>query len=145
MMRHKILKRHLDRVQQDLTAVVATTGNEPLAEALERIETVLLQAIREGHDIYTVLRPRSHCRKGHLYDSGNLIIDSSGKRRCRQCKAIDDQRYRAKHIVKIAARYRAKWLAKKTHCPRGHPLKGANVVRDMRGARRCRKCKEGQP
>jgi hypothetical protein len=43
---------------------------------------------RRGH---TGSRPRSHCRRGHALTSDNLYIFPGGGRRCKKCRAHDEE------------------------------------------------------
>jgi len=150
-MRTKILKRHLVGIQKDLADVMVAaekrSGDKylPVLNALDRAEAMFLEIIRAGHDIANPSngnRAKTHCPSGHEYSGDNVKFDKRGFRQCRTCEAnYNRQRYADNRKV-IAKKRRAAWIARKTHCSRGHPLQGANVYLDGRGARRCRKCRQ---
>lgn len=42
------------------------------------------------------MRQRTHCKRGHPFDTQNTYIRPNGKRNCRTCHVADDRRRRAK-------------------------------------------------
>lgn len=36
---------------------------------------------------------KTHCKNGHLFDSGNTIIESSGKRKCKTCHKVNVENF----------------------------------------------------
>jgi hypothetical protein len=79
---------------------------------------------------------KTHCPKGHAYDSDNTyIIPSTGTRICRQC-ATAHARARVKGTPSLP-----QMLAMRTHCKNGHAFSPDNVARRIgRRARICRTC-----
>ena len=152
-MRATILKKHLRAIQKDLTAAmklaempIVGSGYSSLVASLDQAEAVLLEGIRAGYDkhIPNGNGMKTHCPNGHEYSESNTRVSGKG-RQCRICRAAQASERRNRKHEEISAKQKAAWLAKKTHCPRGHPLIGANVYLDARGARRCRKCQRTIP
>jgi hypothetical protein len=77
------------------------------------------------------------CPRGHPYPE-SLFRNPNGSRGCRECrKARSAQHYAAKRRPPSPLPNAAK-----THCPKGHPYAGANlIVRTVGGRRACRACK----
>lgn len=74
-------------------------GKEYLA--MERKEAKLLKLIRadkrRNPKIAVMQREKTTCPKGHPYAGDNLIVDKSGRRKCRACQRAHDggnQRWR---------------------------------------------------
>jgi len=103
---------------------------------------------------------KTHCPQGHPYAGDNLYVTSDGKRMCKECgrqrlrarravtKAdpdlLEQERARGRRYQRAAReRRRGNALAvpnkDKTHCPRGHPYEGDNLL-IRNGQRRCREC-----
>jgi hypothetical protein len=151
-MRTKILKRHLLAIQKDLSDLLSVSDKsdgitiwDPPINALDRVESILLEAIRAGHDVRNPSngnRAKTHCQSGHEYSGDNVKFDRHGHRSCRQCQAVYNRERYIDNIKTISAKKRVAWLKKKTHCANGHRLTEDNIILDGRGARRCRKCKE---
>lgn len=50
---------------------------------------------KHGHDWQ---RGKTHCPSGHPYTGDNLVIESSGARRCKKCKRASDTKYYKQHL-----------------------------------------------
>lgn len=105
---------------------------------------------------------KTHCPQGHPL-SGDNLYEHAGKRQCRQCRLEQKQRKHAKlrRTKKGTEELRSKWReyaktarirrkgrlevpnAIKTHCPKGHPYEGENLLIED-GVRRCRTCRQEQ-
>jgi hypothetical protein len=84
---------------------------------------------------------RTHCPQGHPYDGENLRINAAGRRVCAECQREANRRAREKRRAEAGPREPQRSAnAEKTHCPRGHPYDGENLVIDN-GARKCRTCR----
>lgn len=77
------------------------------------------------------------CAKGHAY-AGNEMPDNSMGFRCVTCYLA----FRKRHS--LGRRNAGQLNAAKTHCPRGHPYSGSNLITQSNGRRRCRQCNAEQ-
>lgn len=84
---------------------------------------------------------RTACDNGHPYVEGSFVwVMSRGSltRQCVICRRIRQQadlaKYRETHPRKPHA------STAKTHCPKGHPLSGDNLIINSKGARVCKIC-----
>ncbi len=82
--------------------------------------------------------PATHCKRGHPFDGGNLLIDSEGCRACRACRQERGRKRNAR--LKEANKGKPHYNTLKTHCKWGHPLSGYNLRIDKMGRRSCRVC-----
>jgi len=76
---------------------------------------------------------RTHCPRGHPYDSENTYVRGNGRRTCRECSIQRD-------------RARRGWsglppCAERTHCKRGHEFTPENTHINPSGARVCLTCR----
>lgn len=77
-------------------------------------------------------RKRSHCRRGHPLRDDNLIVSSSGVRRCKICADARLSTYvRPRKLLKGRRR---------SECKRGHSFSDGNIIALPNGQRRCREC-----
>jgi hypothetical protein len=70
---------------------------------------------------------KTHCNRGHEFNSRNTQVDASGRRRCRTCAGLTG-RGQGHQALKV-------------HCPKGHPYDEANTYRSPKGDRTCRTCR----
>jgi hypothetical protein len=86
---------------------------------LQRVHRVvwewLIGPIPDGLTLDHLCRNRACCNPDHI----ELVTMAENKRRGYSRNAIN---------------------ARKTHCPKRHPLEGDNLMVDKRGYRRCREC-----
>jgi hypothetical protein len=77
---------------------------------------------------------KTHCSKGHPFDSTNTYVDARGARHCQTCRT---DRTRAAHSARQG---RPVVPRSKTHCPRGHLFDEENTRWRPNGNRACRTC-----
>ena len=118
----------------------------------EHLEAVTLRVNILRSNAVSGLNSRKRlCSYGHALLGTNLVIDNTGRRQCHICINRRAQESRARHPKPP----RTSWPshppygpaaanAAKTHCPKGHPLSGANLITTNKGARRCRICRNAQ-
>jgi hypothetical protein len=86
-------------------------------------------------------KAKTHCPKGHPYIKKNLVESAlkRGRRSCKICKSLGDKKRRNPN-GNISP---AVMNSQKTHCPKGHPLEGENLMKSeyKRGKRLCRICR----
>lgn len=81
---------------------------------------------------------RTHCRRGHEFNTTNTILGRDGRRGCRKCKLMmERERYRRNKALGITRRYND---SQRTHCRRGHELSPANTYLRASGKRDCVRC-----
>jgi hypothetical protein len=93
------------------------------------------------------------CPHGHPYEGSNLIIKKDGSRGCRECHRDGGRRYSEKlraqgiptnHPTILAhvppAERVAAYGTPNTHCRKGHPYAGENLIINTQGYRVCRTC-----
>lgn len=84
---------------------------------------------------------RTACDNGHPYVDGSFAMVMSRGYLVKQCKICR----RIQQVAKLA-KYRETTPRKphastvKTHCPKGHPLSGDNLIINSKGARVCKTC-----
>lgn len=101
---------------------------------------------------------KTHCPEGHPLAGDNLIVSTSGYSSCRACtydrnnaaRATPEARARRRETrpAKTQATGRGSYQLERTHCPKGHPYAGENLIVEKRRAagggirdvRRCRTC-----
>lgn len=90
---------------------------------------------------------KTHCVRGHEFTDDNTYLTGDGRRVCRKCKALHAvARYRRGHgeeisIEDLMTMEVGPHNKDKTHCKRGHALKGSNLKVDPKtGGRICRIC-----
>ena len=104
---------------------------------------------RRCHRQYDSIHAKPNCPKGHPYQGDNLIVESDGTRRCRECRN-DYQRNlrkmpehqakeRERSQKRNAARVKKPPRREVTHCPQGHAYEGYNLIVDN-GKKKCREC-----
>ena len=81
--------------------------------------------------------PKTHCKRGHLYDEDNTIYVKDGK--ARKCK-ICFEAYTIE-VSRKGKEDRALKAGPKTHCGNGH-LKSENLYINKSGKRICKLCKK---
>lgn len=72
------------------------------------------------------------CKRGHAFTPENTAVDSSGRRRCRECSRARVREYRAREDKQVVHRVSV--------CKNGHELDEANSSYSADGARSCRAC-----
>lgn len=112
---------------------------------------------QRGESVTAKHARQTHCKNGHELSGTNLIsgINKNGRptRQCRICYNAWQRRRRTKFLEELREYDRRRWPsrsprkgasnAEKTHCPRGHPFSGDNLVivhSEGRRRRRCRAC-----
>ena len=95
-----------------------------------------LDEVRAYYDVNFVLPPDT-CPNGHEKTEENARYTSEGHRRCKPCIAAYEDKRRAKVKAERAAARAAKPQVLKTHCKRGHEIRG---LRRGDGKRYCKVC-----
>lgn len=91
------------------------------------------------------LAVRTHCNYGHPFDADNTGTTCRGARFCRACRRVTEAARRAE-----AARLRPAPAPRqpvvRTHCPIGHPMSDAYVLRTgpQAGRRNCKPCHDAR-
>ena len=98
-----------------------------------------LENVRRGKAGKRMLE-RTHCPKGHPYAGENLIIRTTGARRCRECSRLSDEERRRKRGVLVGTGTGG-WERAITHCPQGHEYTPDNTY-VHKGSRHCKTCTE---
>jgi hypothetical protein len=80
----------------------------------------------------------THCKRGHAFTSDNTYMTKRGQRQCRRCQ-IDQSVERNRRLAQARGPI-PHYRTLKTHCTRGHPYSGDNLVVDAKGHRGCREC-----
>lgn len=77
----------------------------------------------------------THCIRGHEFTVENTYLDRDGHRSCKICRNTQSRESRR---AKAALRPPTPKVVK-THCPKGHPYSGDNLL-VHNGCRSCREC-----
>lgn len=95
--------------------------------------------LRQGVRLYCGYQ--THCPQGHPYEGDNLLRpDTYGRRGCRAClRAYRKKLYRKRQAAK--GRVVGLPSQERTHCPKGHPYDGGNLLAHKTGGYTWRKCK----
>jgi len=106
------------------------TNPSAMAAAVERMSNA--QAISAAQR-----RAQTYCKRGHEFTPENTYLVKKG-RGCRICQRASRRRRRGQKLDNLFAPVGRKIL---THCKRGHPLSGDNIV-EVAEQRYCRACRE---
>jgi hypothetical protein len=78
---------------------------------------------------------RTHCIRGHEYTSETTYYAPDGERGCRICMKAHSRAW-------VVAHHPGVRHGTETHCPKGHPYSGDNLIfNSVNGGRTCRECK----
>lgn len=93
---------------------------------------------------------KTTCSRGHPLTPDNLVLAGlrAGERKCKICHAEQTQKQYLKRLAKMGRQPEhlgltvSQFNAQKTHCKRGHPLSGDNLVPRFakQGVRQCLTC-----
>lgn len=78
----------------------------------------------------------THCKRGHLFDAQNTVVNAKGYRGCRTCRNAADRR---RESEKRAANPKPD----RTHCGRGHLLEEPNLRKSVLPKKSCLSCHRG--
>lgn len=85
-------------------------------------------------------RDKTHCPRGHEYTEENTYHSAKG-RHCRTCKRERFYEETGRVRPEGPPTPKGEHWRQKTHCPKGHPYEGYNLLLRYDGARVCRACK----
>jgi len=101
-----------------------------MARAVEHMRQVQAISIAQR-------KAATHCKRGHEFTPENTYYRKCG-RGCKACHRASRRRRRGQKLDNLFAAVGRKVV---THCKRGHPLSGDNIV-EVCGQRYCRTCRE---
>lgn len=90
--------------------------------------------LMRGDTIVAANAAKTHCLRGHPFNSANTEIQGDGARKCRRCKLDREEAKRRSDGVPLGN-------SRKTHCPRGHEYNEANTRVEVHGGSSHRKCR----
>lgn len=68
-----------------------------------------LEPVTPAENVRRAAKAKTHCRNGHLYNATNVLVEPSGKRRCRICRT---RQQLSRHEARMAAQRRRRALRK---------------------------------
>lgn len=135
---HRLLYEHfVGPVPEGLVLDHFTCDNRPCANFAHLKPVTPLENRLRGNDPAMLNARKTHCKNGHPLAGDNLAV-YAGSRVCRTCSRENDRRRLA-----IKRRAEGRPLARhlRTHCIRGHPFSGDNLLLTPAGVRGCRECR----
>lgn len=140
------------QVHGDPSVKIASTGGYPLVDERIKMQSVIdlvtgcqLWTGKLNHDGYARLRVDQRAQYVHRYlwerDNGPVPVGYELDHLCRNRNCVN--RFHLEivtHAENVGRGVSGRWQKEKTHCPKGHPYAGANLMLRPSGSRRCRAC-----